>query len=181
MNDGPSMRTLMILCEEAVDGVLRDINGKPRRFYHGTADTFTTFDTNRVHDKEGTKLKLGFGPGVLYFTDHPDDAFRYAIRQGTEGVNIHPVFLIMHKPLVMKYWDDPNTSWLKAAVRGYGRYADIKGYVARMRRFIRDVRSEGHDGIIVSDGKPNPPGEYVVFDPAQVISYTEPRGSELRA
>lgn len=165
---------------EAMDGVLRDANGKPKLFYHGTADAFTTFDTKRVHDKEGVKLKLGFGPGVLYFTDHPDDAFRYAIRHGTEGVNIHPVFLIMHKPLLIRYWDDSNTAWARAATNGRGSYADIKSYAARMRRFIRDVRAEGYDGIIVSDGKPSPPGEYVVFEPAQVISYMASHGTELR-
>jgi hypothetical protein len=169
-----------LLCEDAPPGVLRDVHGVPQRFYHGTAETFSTFDPKRIHDKEGSKLKLGFGPGVLYFTDHPDDAFRYATRHGIEGVNIHPVFLIMHKPLVMKYWDDPNTGWLRAAARGHGSYAGIKSYVARMRRFIRDVRAEGYDGIIVSDGTPSPPGEYVVFEPAQVISYLAPDGMEIR-
>jgi hypothetical protein len=179
----PSMRSLAEASPGTshgadIPGVIKDRTGKPKRFYHGTVDEFPEFDPRKVHDKAGTKLKLGFGPGVLYFTDHPDDAHRYAARHQRDGANIRPVYLIMHKPLVIKHWDSDNAGWLNAAAYGRGSFASIKSYATRMRKFIRDVRAEGFDGIIQGDG--SGPMEYVVFGRDQVISLFDARGVALQ-
>lgn len=155
-----------------------DRSGTPRVFYHGTPDAFTEFDPKAVHDRDGLKNKLGFGPGLLYFTDMPADASRYAARWKREGANIHPVFLKMTKPLVTRHYDDKGAAWIEHASQGYGSYRPIKTFKARMRKFIQDLKAEGHDGIAQMGsvthsetwGRNQTPGEFIVFDASQVRS-----------
>jgi hypothetical protein len=168
--------------DDGLPGLLTDRQGKPRVFYHGTPDAFTEFDPAKVHDREGAKLRLGMGPGLLYFSNDPRDAARYAWRWNKDGAgaNIHPVHLIMRSPLVMNW---RNRGWLDAARNGRREYGESqrlrRSYPERMRKFISDVKAEGYDGIICPEQGPSDdglvkmsatPGEYIVFEACQVVS-----------
>ncbi|MBP5212705.1 MAG: hypothetical protein J6Z30_07595, partial [Pyramidobacter sp.] len=135
-----------------------DENGEPKVVYHGTSNTFDSFDKTRVGSHFGLPAtgRLGF-----YFTNDNALANDYAARG-----NVIPVFLRMNNPLVIE-----DTGWGSAVNQTDTRESDLR----------RWAQEGGHDGIIIrSTDEELLSGEldtvYVAFEPNQIKS-VENRGT----
>ena len=134
-----------------------DTSGKPLVVYHGTAGNFWTFE-----------------PGMRgsYFTVDPKEALVYAERQTdpSYGENLKPrvisAYLRVEKPF------DPDVNALPGVDLGTGTWEFLE-------RHFNKIRSAGYDGIRVKEMSDTPDRwkDWVVFDPTQIKSATENRGT----
>jgi hypothetical protein len=132
------------------DSKVVDTEGKPLVVYHGTGESFDTFDINAP--KNGVQL---YGKG-FYFSGESTYASGYA-RQGnqggsTSGGNVMPVYLALKNPLT----DPEEMAEIRSTVGGFKSAA-----------IAAEIQRRGYDGVAMEvQGKPM----YVAFNPAQIKS-----------
>jgi len=153
------------------EDVLKDENGNPIVFYHGTkGDNFSEFDTS--------KSGYNYGQGS-YFTPDPNRASGYANKgwfrekdQYNDGARVYPVYLKLTNPFITpsdagvsdigfeeRAKPENKEKWLK---ENWMPDAQIGNQILRQR---------GHDGIIKSwTENAHDPLEVVVFDANNIIS-----------
>lgn len=147
--------------------LLKNKNGKPKTFYHGTQSDISTFRRSQTGE---------FGPGI-YATDMPDEAADYA---GThpfsgKGPSVMPIHVRMKNPFIVKNHADE--FWNK-----FGGKTDEEATFNAM--------AAGYDGVIfkrpysfydektkqiVKTGQDHT--HYVVFSPNQIKSSTGNNGN----
>lgn len=150
------------------DSKVVDKQGRPLVVYHGTQDSFDSFDP-ATQGKNVNPSDVGF-----FFTNYLPEADTYANWSSTRqdaAPNIMPVYLAMENPLRVDLSDvgyDSPAAWYDAAGNDVAREA------------IKD----GHDGLIVNDSDDDfnmPDGTkqtmYVVFAPKQIKSATGNAGN----
>ena len=147
----------------------QEISTKKFIAYHGTSNDFKEFDIKKMHDKEGKSLNLGWGKGVINFTDSFNNARGYAINGNGDNPRVIKAELSFTNPFYMG-------SYMKGDT-GYARYQRVRdGFVdtidkniwwgeiksgknLRMEAFIKQLKKEGYDGIVSGDDSK----EYVIF------------------
>ena len=138
-----------------------DADGKPLRVYHGTADSFETFEHDRPNRKDAGWLGRGF-----YFWNAPDLAGDYATMKAGERPNIMPVYLKIKNPYQATIADKERL--MLASRRNPAATAQA----------TEELRAKGYDGIILpyshGDGGLS---EIVAFDPEQIKSAIGNRGT----
>ncbi len=107
-----------------VSKALLNADGTPMVVYHGTRDTFTTFEL-QDNPKFGRALGDGF-----YFTSNYDKAFKFANGIFSKGQDrggiIMPVYLRMENPYVIQL-DADRTKWMREYKSGdYDGIIDLK-------------------------------------------------------
>ena len=148
------------------DSKVVDANGKPLVVYHGTEQSFNSFDFTKIG-------RPGNGYG-FHFAESPVLAKHYANQLGVgitgkpKGAMIYPVYLNIRNPFTGDYY--------KFAAE-HGLYGNFRA---------DDVRDEliklGYDGIVYDHGKwegmeKESPIAYVAFSPSQIKSATGNRGT----
>lgn len=163
-----SQNEIMITASN-LDNVLKDKNGEPIVFYHGTrGESFSEFDT----EKSG----YNYGKGA-YFTPDPNRASGYA--QGEwyreeddydSGARVYPVYINLSNPFITN--SDAGVSDIgykeRSKPENDGKWNNNLGNAEIGNQILRD---RGHDGIIKSwTWNANDPLEVVVFHPSSIIS-----------
>lgn len=147
--------------------------------YHGTDAVFKEFDKAKMLDKEGLKLGLGMGKGTITFSTSKGEAQKY-------GKNIVEAKVNIKKPFVIKgpEWADMGYERWKRVRDGmkdtttdiyWGKY---KTYAGRVNSFVRQLKKEGYDGIILGHPKLEKDLEITVFDTSQIIIKAAPTPAE---
>jgi hypothetical protein len=139
-----------------------DKRGKPLVVFHGSNRPFYAFDYSRWG-----KTDPGFAGKGFYFIDHMGYARAYAEMDAdpSDAPAVLAVYLRMENPLVvMEYGEIPGATAGRVPTR------------EQAEDMTQRVRAMGYDGVIVA-GKPGNPSEYVVFDPSQIKSATDNRGT----
>ena len=140
-----------------------DADGNPLTVYHGTADSFDTFDA----EKSGSNHPSTGGRKGFFFSSNPGTASVYAEREayanldpdnatpdfGDGTANIMPVYLSLQNPVEARTKDSPD------------RYFD-----RNREAFYARAEKAGADGIIVRGGPEFKRDLYIAFDPQQIKS-----------
>ncbi|RKY38606.1 MAG: hypothetical protein DRP75_04180, partial [Candidatus Omnitrophota bacterium] len=156
--------------EEFVKDFVKDSYIK-QPVYHGTNAQFKFFDFKKLTDKKGLKLGLGMGKGTLSFATSKGEASKY-------GKRIIEARLKIKKPFIIEgpEWADLNNERWRRVTEGWkdtitdiywGRY---KTYAGRVNSFIRQLKKEGYDAIILGHTKFDKNLEITVFYPHQVLT-----------
>ena len=150
--------------------------------YHGTSVDFDEFDIKKMIDKEGKDLNLGWGRGVINFTDSLSEARAYAKRWDSGTPQIIEVELTINNPFYIGSYRSINTKLSD----GYARFQRVRdGFVdtvdrniwwgkirghknLRMEAFVKQLKKEGYDGIIEGDKGLGDMLGYVVFKIGQI-------------
>jgi hypothetical protein len=155
--------------------VMKDEDGKPIVFYHGTyaAEDFSAFDRTKAnYDSSKTINAIG-----SWFADTPENANIWAgaarslVESGrtpNENSRVVPVYLKIENPLTASR-DDFRRLW---SAHGGG---DERGRNGSPEKFRDWMRSQGYDGIILDaqeiDSTHMDPGRYAIaLDPEQIKS-----------
>jgi len=134
-------------------GATLDGEGRPRLYYHGTSDDFSTFDSDHPNRKDSGWLGRG-----TYLTTSHFLADSYANLKGHNENQINmPVYAGVRNPL---HLDAAAGSALKSELRKASQ-SEIDAWTKRMK----DI---GHDGVVMTfaDGHQ----ELNAFDPSRVKS-----------
>jgi len=139
--------------------------------YHGTNTQFKFFDFKKLTDKEGLKIELGMGKGTLSFATSKGEASKY-------GKRIIEARLKIKKPFIIKgpEWADSNYErWRRVRDGWKDTITDIhwgkyKTYAGRVNSFIKQLKKEGYDAIILGHPKLDKNLEITVFYPHQVFT-----------
>lgn len=128
--------------------------GEPLTVYHGTADVFSQFEKGKGSPKDMGWMGRGF-----YFTNKPELANAYTLLKAGDARNVMPVYLSMRNPY-------------KATIRDKERLmlAERRGEKFAASDWTDDLKSKGHDGVIIDFNMTDGTKEYVVFDPTQIKS-----------
>jgi hypothetical protein len=104
------------------DSKVVDAKGRPLVVYHGTNQSFDTFDPERA------PLTWESDRGLQFFTSSPAEASSYAKGAG-EGANVVPAYLVIQNPRIEttdlptdEFWDSQG-----ASIQSF--YPDADGYV----------------------------------------------------
>lgn len=133
--------------------LLDPATGEPRLFYHGTKDSFDTFNLAHPNRKDAGNL----GDGV-YLTPDPDLAWDFGKSKAGEGTaNIMPLYVRMVNPYIEDATNKASNLSKEAAAR-----------------HTATLKEQGYDGILAynfnqPDWQENP-HMAVVFSPEQVKS-----------
>lgn len=132
-----------------------DASGRPRVFYHGTRDDFSSFDTDHANRKDAGWLGRG-----VYLTSDDFIAETYARqKRGESAPNVMPLYAAVKNPKVVS--------------------SDLKPILSQASQDAIDswtdqAKADGHDGVVLEfqDGTI----ELVAFSPEQVKSATGNNG-----
>ena len=130
--------------------------GRPRNYFHGTADDFHEFDLEHPNRKDTGWLGRG-----VYLTSSPLLAETYSnVKTGSADPRTMPLYAAVHNPLVVPLETKQQLSRLTQA--------GIDAWTAK-------VKDAGHDGVALEyrDGTV----ELVAFDPKKVKSAVGNRGT----
>jgi hypothetical protein len=111
----------------------RDNRGRPRVFYHGTADDFSTFDL--YHRNRKDKGWLGRG---VYVTSSTHLAETYAsLKGGYRNQVVMPLCMAVRNPYVATLADKQKLRWADQA---------------EIDNITNDLKQAGHDGVVLEYG-----------------------------
>lgn len=140
-----------------------DTNGKPRVFYHGTTADITSFQEDKLTEKDAG----WYGRGI-YLTSDPDAASAYANYEELQGNELSgsprviPAFVALKNPY---FWPE-------------GRKAALSPEEAQTIR--TEIEADGYDGIIVPNNFADPKYasqyEVIAFKAGQIKSATGNNG-----
>jgi hypothetical protein len=134
----------------------RDNRGRPRVFYHGTADDFSAFDLRHPNRKD----KGWLGRGV-YATSSTHLAEIYASQKGGyRNQFVMPLYMAVRNPFVATLGDKQKLRWADPI---------------QIDSVTDDLKRAGYDGAVLQYGDGSI--EIVAFDPAAVKSATGNRGT----
>lgn len=127
------------------DSKVVDAKGRPLVVYHGTADSFATFDkAKRGSATDTTDSREGF-----FFTTSTERANTAAADAGYPGgENVMPVYLSVQNPQIVR---------------------SAQGVPEETAKILRAAREAGHDGVIFERGEMGGQ-DIVVFEPEQIKS-----------
>lgn len=128
-----------------------DGNGEPKVVKHGTPNTFTAFDKDRI----GSSTDAGWLGSGFYFYGNADE---YA-GQYSHGGNVMELFLNVRDPYVASYGE------MEELAEKNDREASDD--------FTAQVTDEGHDGVYYNEDLNE---EWVVYEPSQIKSATDNNG-----
>ena len=135
-------------------GVL-DREGRPTVLYHGTSDSFDTFEIGHKNQKD-----LGWLGNGIYLTNAPQLARFYAEQKtGEASPNIMPLYAAIKNPYIATIADK---SKLKIAPK------------AEIKAFTDGLKSKGYDGVLLEYN--NEESELVAFESNQIKSATGNNG-----
>lgn len=127
--------------------------GEPRLFHHGTKDSFDAFDLSHPNRKDAGNL----GDGIYLAADSGSAELYGRSKQGSEGVNVMPLFVRMKNP----YIEDATNKSSNLSKEESAKRAEA-------------LKEHGYDGILAYDfNQPDwqaNPVMAVVFSPEQVKS-----------
>lgn len=143
------------------DSKVVDADGKPLVVYHGTHESFDTFDPQKI----GSATDPGYFGEGFYFTKSPDEAASYT---GMDGSNVMPVFVSLKNPYEMPSQSrfDSREAW-KAALKSEGERlgVDLEG---DPKAISEALRKAGYDGVVWRSARGA--DEYVAFEASQIKS-----------
>ena len=88
-----------VFSSKPVNKMLLNDDGMPKILYHGTRNSFTVFNTNRIGENYSGWSKYGYG---FYFSETFEDVEHWAIMSlGLDDIKVMPVYLKMENPLVI--------------------------------------------------------------------------------
>lgn len=118
------------------DSKLVDKNGVPRVFYHGTGQSFVSFDNEKSPKGIDKNLK-----GVSWFSSAPEVAGEFA---GHPWEEVRSGVRMKGRPVIMPVY-----------LRVENPYVDLHGELALggglTREVARDLERQGYDGVIVPE------------------------------
>jgi hypothetical protein len=148
-----------------------DENGKPQVVYHGTADSFDSFDLEHPNRKDTGWLGTG-----VYATTNPQTASSYSnLKGGRAAPNVMPLYARLENPYHATQRD-------KERLHLISHNKGAEAGRAAADEWTAELKAKGHDGVILEYrasevGESNAGREIVVFDPAGVKSATGNRGT----
>ncbi len=133
-----------------------DENGEPLLLYHGTPESFDSFDISNAGKSTDSGM---FGKG-FYFTDSKKEADTYT-KRGVKAGKVIEVNISMKNPYIINNKSDiPKINTPQETIEDLRNSAE--NYSAAFTKYLQD---KGYDGVIdnLSSTK-----QYVVFDKSQI-------------
>jgi hypothetical protein len=160
-------------------------NGEPLVVYHGTGGDFDRFERGAGNGAGSRESQIGY-----WFTDNPDAASDFAdFAARGSGANIMPVYLKMSNPLEVTNYNeirdliDKHTKFTKPGYEVGGRQIRMAFDQVDYGGLLRELRSQGYDGIVLKDTLTDSPDgttpitQYLAFNAKQIKSAIGNRGT----
>jgi hypothetical protein len=133
--------------------LMKNADGSPKTFYHGTKANVKSFDPNKIGNSDLGSIGQGF-----YASEHPDVASLYSSLAPISGYsNVMPIHINSKNPYI------------------YNLAMPFKD-AAHSKRFTDELKKMGHDAII-KHGRDGSIDEVVAFYPHQIKSAVGNRGT----
>ena len=143
-----------------------DENGEPRVVYHGTYGDFTVFDKARI----GSATDYGIWGRGFYFTNMENTP--YGNKKLALFLNIRNPFIFNDYKSAEEIGDYLNI-W-DGNFHEDDRFGIFRPYARGAAQIAGSAQERGHDGLIAVLGKWT---EYIAFEPNQIKSATDNRGT----